>query len=244
MARDAISLSAASRNLLGVFARYWQPGEAKTRLARRIGEEPAAELHRQFVSCTLERFCHVAGQRLLAVTPAEAMRRVVRECPAAQSWQIVAQGKGDLGERMRRFFQQSRAAAKRVVLIGSDSPDLPPSIIGEAFAALLDAPVVLGPADDGGYYLIGIASRLPAEELPILFDEMPWSSPTLLTETCRRLERRGIGSRLLPLWQDVDEWDDLLALRQRLESEPIASDEPLSALQQAVERAIAVNQRK
>ena len=92
----------------------------------------------------------------------------------------------------------------RVVIIGSDSPTLPVEYIEQAFDALARAPVVLGPARDGGYYLIGLATGV----LPPIFSDMPWSQPTLFNATRQRLSDAEIPLSVLPEWFDVDQLAD------------------------------------
>jgi glycosyltransferase A (GT-A) superfamily protein (DUF2064 family) len=112
---------------------------------------------------------------------------------------------------MQKFFVAALAWAERVVLIGSDSPDLPRQRLTEAFAALEECDVVLGPAADGGYYLIGLARRIPR-----IFDGITWGSREVWQQTTRRLAAAGIRWRELAPWYDVDELADLAGLRSRL----------------------------
>jgi rSAM/selenodomain-associated transferase 1 len=162
--------------LLGIFAKHWQPGEVKTRLAASIGPEAAARLHRVFVETLLQRMAGVAGKCVLAYWPSERhgeFAALVREAaypfalldpsaaPLASPWQLVPQSPGDLGARMEHFFQASFASgADRVVIIGSDSPTLPIEYVRQAFDELRRSDVVLGPSDDGGYYLLGLARNV------------------------------------------------------------------------------------
>src|SRR5205823_3468783 len=120
---------------------------------------------------------------------------------------------GDLGERLALAFAVGCQDGASVVIVGSDTPDLPPARIGAAFAALEsdDVDVVLGPAVDGGYYLVG-ARRLYG----CLFDRIPWSTGDVLQETLQRAASASLKVHLLPLWEDVDTPADLERLRQRL----------------------------
>ena len=228
--------------LLGVFARYWVAGDVKTRLARRIGNVSAARLHRQFVETTLTRMAGIAREQWLVVTPPEAIGAVSRECGPAQGWRIKAQVEGDLGRRMQSFFLRALEVADRAVLIGSDSPDLPPEYIDEAVAELSRSAVVVGPAADGGYYLIGLAADLVQDgDSSILFDDMPWSSDDLLSTTLGRLAARQIDCHLLPPWSDVDDWSDLVQLHRRLCDDRDAADKALADLRTVVEQVISAN---
>src|SRR5262245_44953067 len=162
--------------LLGMFAKHWTPGRAKTRLAEAIGDARAAEVHRLFVSAIAQRMSAVGDERVLAIDPPESDQEFRREL--GDSWELQAQAGGDLGERMTAFFEAGLARAGRVVLIGSDSPDLPVECVAKAFEALKDVEVVLGPAADGGYYLVGVAGSVPP-----IFTGIPWSTAQVWPQT-------------------------------------------------------------
>jgi rSAM/selenodomain-associated transferase 1 len=219
--------------LLAVMAKFWAPGQVKTRLAASIGDQPAAELHRQFVAVTLSRMAGQGDPRWLAAAPPDALLEL-RQWSAAMpgNWTVVPQHGGDLGERMSRLFEAAFAAGfERVVLIGSDSPDLPTGRVEQAFQRLLEYPVVIGPSSDGGYYLIG-ASR----SIPPIFDDMPWSTSSLADCTIRRLGQAGIACSLLEPWRDVDDHADLVALYERLVQKAAELDAPLIQLRQTLAR--------
>jgi rSAM/selenodomain-associated transferase 1 len=195
--------------LLGIFAKHWEPGKVKTRLATTIGESHAATLHALFVGSLIERFAAAAERRVVAYWPPEA-----RDCFAGvvqQRWELLPQASGDLGQRMQAFFIAALGRAERVVLIGSDSPDLPADYLNQSFELLAERDVVLGPAADGGYYLLGIARRLPP-----IFERIQWSTRDVWKQTTDRLQAAGIRWHELPPWYDVDELADLAGLRKRL----------------------------
>jgi rSAM/selenodomain-associated transferase 1 len=144
----------------------------------------------------------------------------------AQSlWEVTPQGEGDLGQRMQAFFERSLREADRVVLIGSDSPDLPSEYLTSALDALETHDVVLGPAADGGYYLVGAARRVPP-----IFDGIAWSTPAVWQQTMERLQSAGVAWHELPTWYDVDDEQGLRALLLSIHIEG-ASDQPLRALE-------------
>jgi rSAM/selenodomain-associated transferase 1 len=214
-------------NVLGIFAKYWQPGEVKTRLARDVGAEAAARLHRAFVETLLARFRDAGECRWLACTPDDSLPAFGELAEAA--WVCVPQGGGDLGQRMARFFDRAFAAgAQRVVLIGSDSPDLPVPIVGEAFERLDEVPVVLGPAEDGGYYLVGARGATPP-----LFDQVAWSSPAVWPQTLFRLREHGLAWQELSPWRDIDTLADLLRVHTDLAAAD-AADGALRRLREAI----------
>lgn len=194
----------------GMFAKYWQPGTVKTRLAATIGDEAASDVYRHFVRTLLERFRNAAPQVVLAFTPDG--RRSDFQRLVTDQWQLESQGDGDLGQRMRSYFASAFSRGnKRVVLIGSDSPTLPTEYVREAFERLSDHEVVLGPSEDGGYYLIGMARHVPT-----VFDRIDWSTPDVWQQTTKRLEQEGTTYACLSPWYDVDTLDDLRRLKREL----------------------------
>jgi hypothetical protein len=135
---------------------------------------------------------------------------------------------------MAEFFATAfPAGAQRVVLIGSDSPNLPRVYLTQAFELLNQHPVVLGPADDGGYYLVGAAGRVPP-----IFTEMAWSSPRLYSQTIDRLRQADCPFAILPGWYDVDDVEGLLRLRNELEQDQ-ALDSPGRRLLETVRQTLS-----
>ncbi len=209
-------------SLLGIFAKHWTPGRVKTRLAAELGERRAAEVHRLFVQTLLDRFRDAADLHILAFDPPAGESDF--RAAAGPSWQLLPQGTGDLGQRMAAFFDAGLARAQRIVLMGSDSPDLPAAYVAEAFAALTAADVVLGPAADGGYYLVGARGAVPP-----IFSGISWSTSDVWPQTIARLAAARLRWHGLPQWYDVDTGDDLRRLRLRL-AQSRATDPHLNAL--------------
>lgn len=221
---------------VGLFAKHWTPGATKTRLAASLGPEVAAALSRCFLETTLTRLQAVVADgrpALLALTPPESLGAFSCLPAVAQGgWRCVPQGTGTLGERMSAFFASSSPA----VLVGSDSPHLPISAVSEAIEWLASRGggrgIVLGPADDGGYWLIGVSGPPPVE----LFDALPWSSPQLLEETVARLDRHGwrFGQdlKLVEPWYDIDDLASLCRVRRT----PLGDDAPLGRLYAEIDR--------
>jgi len=215
-------------NVLGVFAKYWEPGQVKTRLAASIGPEMAAAVYRSFVVTLLERFGHLADRRLLVYSPPEQQRAFA--LIAGDNWQLQQQSNGDMGQRMEQFFSSAfEKGANRVVLIGSDSPDMPSERITAAFDRLADSSVVLGPAEDGGYYLVG-ASRSASQKAPPIFDHIDWSSEHVWRQTLERLQACNIEAAELPIWYDIDTADDLGRLSQQIGQQAVIPKEDKFAL--------------
>jgi rSAM/selenodomain-associated transferase 1 len=192
--------------LLIIFAKEPRPGQVKTRLSPPLSPEEAAQLYHSFLLDILEEMVRVPEVRLaVAFSP-----------PGAQAWfrglappgaDLFPQAGADLGERMARAFAQGFAAGFGPILLrGSDVPDLPAAVVSEAREVLAAgrAQVVLGPATDGGYHLVGLA-----EPQPRLFQGPAWSSSTVLTDTVSLARQLGLRVHFLPPWPDIDTYDDL-----------------------------------
>lgn len=198
---------------LVVMARGPSPGRCKRRLAMGLGITAAAAVHDRLCNHTL---AVVAGAQLptgaetvLAVQGMgqRAARRWAwpRWAKAGPDLRIVEQGKGTLGVLMQRQLMRARReGAGRVVLIGSDLPTLESGDLGAAFQALEGSPLVLGPAGDGGYWLIGLAGRCPA-----LFAGIAWGTNQVLRQTLAAAEAAGLRATLLAERGDLDRPVDL-----------------------------------
>ncbi len=219
----------SSTHRLGIFAKYWQAGAVKTRLAQSIGEESAAALHLTFLRTLLHRFAALPVSRVLSFSPLD--RRAEFAGLAGSVWEIEPQSAGDLGQRMAAFFQAAfEQGCERVVLIGSDSPTLPVAYITQAFEHLATHPVVLGPSADGGYYLVGASHRVPP-----IFSGVAWSTCEVWKQTLHLLEAAQIPVAELPPWYDVDDIEDLCRLAAALKRD---AAEDLRELAAAVNAAL------
>lgn len=183
----------------------------KTRLAASLGAEAALRFHQASLGLVLERLGSVPAQRFLYLaecTPEEA-ETLLAAWPPAAGWQVRLQAGGHLGQRLKAAFQELWHPGARVVFLGSDAPSLPPSLVGEAFRRLDSVPVVLGPAEDGGYYLLGL--NRPVE---MVFSEIDWGTSRVLEQTLARV--RSLPTSLLPSWFDVDDEPGLRRLLRDL----------------------------
>src|SRR5262249_472880 len=135
---------------------------------------------------------------------------------------LVEQSAGDLGQRISNFFAYAfLSGAYSVVLIGSDSPTLPLSFVEWAFAELEQADLVLGPATDGGYYLVGAGRPVPP-----VFANIPWGTRQVLHGTMALVQKAGLRLALLPPWYDVDTLDDWRMLQGHVLAQRHAGVEP------------------
>jgi rSAM/selenodomain-associated transferase 1 len=190
-------------------AKYPAPGRVKTRLAGALGDERACTLYRAFVLDLADRLAALPYAVRWAFWPVEApFATLVPGAPC------TPQRGRDLGERMANAFVAAFAEhPSPVVMIGADAPHVPSEWLAEAFTALADgADAVLGPAEDGGYYLIGLAGPTPG-----LFTGVPWSTSEVLDATLARAAGLGLATRLLAPSFDIDEPDDVTRLRSLLD---------------------------
>lgn len=194
--------------VLGVFVKAPVAGRVKTRLAAAVGPERAAELYRRLGRQVVSGAGSDAYQTSVWYAP-RAGGRLVREwLDGLGVPRFHPQPGGDLGSRLcAAFARHFSEGARRVVIIGSDCPGVDRQVISEAFAALDHHDVVLGPARDGGYYLIG----MQALHEP-LFRGMPWSSFAVLNETSAAARALGLTCHLLSPLRDVDTMADAQAL--------------------------------
>jgi len=189
-----------------LFTRYPEPGRTKTRLIPALGAQGAAALQRRMSEAVVARMVQFASQ--YPVNP--EIRYAGGNQQAMEAWlangiPCLDQSEGDLGDRLGRAFAQAFAqGAGPVVVIGADCPGLTPALFAQAFAALAQKDLVLGPAMDGGYYLVGLAR--PA---PDLFSEIPWGNKEVLAETLNQARAMALSTHLLEPLADVDRPEDL-----------------------------------
>ncbi|MHB8575249.1 MAG: TIGR04282 family arsenosugar biosynthesis glycosyltransferase [Dehalococcoidia bacterium] len=195
-----------------VMAKQPDPLQAKTRLAAAIGTNAAGALAAAFFDDTIDLVRRVPGATLLlAFAPPTARPWFERLLCADDMLQV--QPDGNLGVRLSAAFASAfSAGARRAVVIATDSPSLPPAFIEDAFDALLNRDVVIGPADDGGYCLIGMTRHLP-----VLFERIDWSTERVFAQTLDRARELNASPALLPAWYDVDDARGLEQLRADLQ---------------------------
>jgi rSAM/selenodomain-associated transferase 1 len=199
------------RRRLVVFTRYPEPGKVKTRLVPVLGADEAAGVHREMTVHTLSWADRLRRRRGVSVEvrydggSEECMRRDFgeRNC-------YVAQGMGDLGVRLARAVTEAfSATAEHVVIVGTDCPELTADMTWRAYELLRSRDVVVGPAKDGGYYLIGLRRPLTG-----LFTHIPWGTAGVLDATLNRASELGVPYGLLPELRDVDRPEDLQVWEQ------------------------------
>ncbi|MFZ0426527.1 MAG: TIGR04282 family arsenosugar biosynthesis glycosyltransferase [Acidobacteriota bacterium] len=199
-----------------VFARFPRAGQVKTRLAAGIGTAAALRVYRAMLFDSLERFCSVpaAGRRLfLSGCSEQEGRELLARSTCTEGFSIALQKGQDLGARLSNALREVGPCAGGFLILGADSPTVPLSYLRRAVRALARVPVVLGPAVDGGYYLLAVR-----ESRRELFEGIDWGSNKVLEQTLSHL---GPGEYLLlPRWFDLDTADDLEKVRQEVSHRP------------------------
>lgn len=188
------------RKELIIFAKYPESGRVKTRLARSVGAVEAAHRYQEMIESVMQKTRTPNGEyrRVLCFDPPERQNDFTKWFP---SLEMRSQGDGDLGQRMSVAFQESLAnGSGRAVLIGTDCIEIDRSLLCDAFDRLVNADLVLGPAKDGGYYLIGMKKAHP-----FLFEGIPWSTEKVLQETLNKAKEVNLKAELLKTLSDLDE---------------------------------------
>ena len=192
------------KHALAIFAKTPLPGKVKTRLSPPLTLRQCADLYRCMLLDTVERTAALGVDTVLFYEGGEGFFEKV--APGAV---LVHQSPGGLGVRLEHAFDEmARLGYASRVVIGSDSPDLPLRFIEEAFRVLeRGEDAVFGPAEDGGYYLVGVKGAYGA-----LFEGIPWSGDKVLEASLRQAKNSGLSAALLPPWHDIDSYGDLLLL--------------------------------
>ena len=200
------NLQSEISNRLIIFTRYPEPGKTKTRLIPVLGPEGAADLHRQMVDSTLTWARQLKNHSAISLE----VRYEGGDEYQIRQWlgpdiPCCPQANGDLGARMAQAFHEAFSAGMaRVIIVGTDCPGLTGNLVQTACEALMDNDVVLGPAKDGGYYLIGLRKPVPQ-----LFGGIPWGTGEVLFKTLRIAADLKLRVFLLEPLDDVDRPEDL-----------------------------------
>jgi uncharacterized protein len=188
-----------------VFTRYPEPGKAKTRLIPVLGAAGAANLHRQMTEYTIGQVRELQANRKVYVE----VYFTGSESTTIQNWlgqDLVyqSQGEGDLGMRMLQAFAVALKAEANAIAIGTDCPSLNSQLLAQAFEMLPHHDLVLGPATDGGYYLIGLRRLIPE-----LFAKIHWGTSEVFPQTVKIAANLNLSVAYLPTLSDIDRPEDL-----------------------------------
>ena len=189
-----------NKALVIVFVKNIKLGKVKTRLAKTIGNRGAFEVYSELVKVTEKATEDLSIDKRIYFSDA------VVDTKWKKDYKTVQQGV-DLGERMKNAFKKGfEDGYERIVLIGSDLPDITANHINKGLDALKINEVVFGPAEDGGYYLIGLSKMHN-----FVFDNKPWSKTHLLEETLSELKDKQVTFTTLEVLNDIDNYEDLIA---------------------------------
>ncbi len=202
----------AENNTLIIFAKLPEPGKVKTRLARDLGDEKAAEVYSDIARDIVSRVSNSSiYETVIFYDPPEKKKEIthwLKDCANTDSEHLLPQRGGKLGDRISGAFERIFSLEnKRAVIIGTDCTDVSAHMIEETFLDLKNFDAVLGPAKDGGYYLLGLNQFVPE-----LFKDIDWSTDLVLGQTLSRLDRLGYNYKLLETLRDIDNLNDLNSL--------------------------------
>lgn len=191
-----------------VFAKPPRPGMVKTRLAAAVGKLGASQLANAFLRDTWDGVSALPWARSILATTEDPLKRI----DLFSEMEIWLQGDGDLGQRIERVLQRALRFGPFAMAIGADTPGLPRRLFEQARTALDKADAVLGPCDDGGFYLVGLTGCPRG-----LFRDLPWSADDTFARTHARLCERGLSVEVIETWFDVDQLEDLHRLRRLID---------------------------
>ncbi len=198
-------------NIVIIFIKCPLMGTVKTRLSKTIGEKMAQELYKLFVLDIIESLERTNIPFVIYYTIDSCEETMINWI--GKDYRYHVQEGNDLGDRIKNSFIKSFSDGyENVILIGSDSPDLPTGFIKKSFEFLSLNDVVIGPAIDGGYYLVGFRTDT---FVPYIFDGVKWSSGSEFRDTMNKLEEIRAVVQLLPEWYDIDRYEDLKMLYEK-----------------------------
>ncbi len=201
---------------LGLVARAPVPGRCKTRLARAIGPIPAARLYEAMLRDSLDSYARIPARRHVLLAAPEDDGVAALRVLASPAWEIEPQVGYDLGERLMHAMLSLGAHGDSVVLASSDSPMVPFDAIEVGLSSLaVPGNAVIGPAADGGYYLIGVSETQPG-----VLERIRWSTSVVFDQTVERCAGLGLAVTRLPPSYDIDEPADLDRLRRDVRTWP------------------------
>lgn len=203
-----------------VFAKPPEPGDAKTRLIPAVGADGAALLAQAFLRDTWSTVRSLPWARPVIASTAPFQPAGLDDTP-----EIWLQGEGDLGARLERIFRRALSESQIAFALGADTPGLPTLLLVQARDAMGEADAVIGPSDDGGFYLLGLR-QCPAG----LLAEIRWSEADTFEQVRARLQAEGLRVAILDGWFDIDQPEDLEKLRKKMTAGEIQAEATRKAL--------------
>jgi rSAM/selenodomain-associated transferase 1 len=218
------------------FIKYPQVRKVKQRLAKDIGQRKAVKIYKMFISDMLEMLSEINADVIICYSPKKALQKLRKWL--GSKYEYVAQEGTSLGSRMNNcFIKAFNQFYSKAIVVGSDLPDLPKKFIEDAYRMLDEYDSVIGPSEDGGYYMLGFKAE---SYLSSVFDySIKWSTKSVFTDSLGILQTYSYNVGLLPMWYDVDTVDDLKRLYQRHKNENMCSLDTISYLKQGKVRQVS-----
>jgi uncharacterized protein len=200
------------KRIIIIMAKVPRAGNVKTRLQPFLSIEQCRTLAEAFLFDAINKTQNICDELIIAFAPAHEKNYFADL--TGENITLIEQNGANLGEKMLNAFEFAFTvdSKAKVLMIGTDSPTFPASFIEQTFEELeANAEIVLGKSEDGGFYLIGLRKTLPH-----LFENVEWSSPSVYEQTMRNSEKLKVNTRLIPMWYDVDNPNDLRHLRDEI----------------------------
>jgi len=203
-----------------IFTRYPEPGKVKTRLVPALGEAGACDLHRRMAELTLNTARQLDPPGLRIQVRYDGGGPELMKSWLGADVGLSSQGEGDLGERMGRAFENAFSdGTQKALIIGTDSPSITHQLLRLALFKLETSDVVLGPAADGGYYLIGMGKQAAPQALPGIMNEIPWGTGEVFLRTLEKARELGLKVSRTEMLGDIDRPEDLGLWQEAVRSE-------------------------
>lgn len=197
-------------------------GKVKTRFQPAITKEVSFKIHTAFVKDMIAKIGAIQGVRKYLFYDFKEGNRVINNLIKGIGFKVFLQKGKDLGEKMQNaLYRIMKSDMDKVVIIGTDSPTLPSEYISQAFVVLDKKDTVIGPATDGGYYLIGMKGHICG-----LFDNIEWGTNKVIRQTLDNVRHKNLSIGVLPPWYDIDTIDDIVYLKDHIEL-LLLSEEPV-----------------
>ena len=199
-------------NTLIIFIKYPEAGKVKTRLASDIGQEKAAQIYSFMAETIIEKTLDLTNYSTIIFYDPPDKEEEIKKWVNKREVEYSPQNGSTLGERISNAFEMVfSSGTSRAIIIGSDCIDVSKDIINLAMESLENKDVILGPAEDGGYYLLGLNRHMPE-----IFENIEWSTANVLNQTIERINENKLKYKLLKTLKDVDTVDDLEAIKTDL----------------------------
>jgi len=201
------------RSAVVIVAKRPIPGNVKTRLCPPLSCDEAAELYACFLEDTINKIGALPGVSKYLAIDGEKPESSAISLPG--SFKAIGQGTGNLGDRLNHLSHLLFQGVDRLLFVGADSPNLPHLYLKRALEELNYCDVVIGPSEDGGYYLIGMRNHFSC-----LFNNIDWSTSLVFEQTVNRAQGENLKVGIISTWYDVDTGDSLLKLMSDLQDNP------------------------